>query len=163
MSRTAISFLVNYGYFPKGTPEADVRRQVEEYLSANGVRNSEFATIWEAIGEGAALHMTQPIGAHLRAVTERKPVLLRLKTEPDFEPMEIAMLSPAAKRHFKIFRDPFQDDVNSAEDVFLSEDQRYILEAMIQTAKAGGITAVIGESGSGKSTLRQAATASHRA
>lgn len=65
------------------------------------------------------------------------------------------MLSPAAKRHFKIFRDPFQDDVASPEDVFMSDEQRYILEAMIQTAKAGGITAVIGESGSGKSTLRK--------
>lgn len=65
------------------------------------------------------------------------------------------MLSPAAKRHFKIFRDPFQDDVNSPDDVFLSEDQRYVLEAMLQTAKAGGITAVIGESGSGKTTLRK--------
>jgi type II secretory pathway predicted ATPase ExeA len=30
-----------------------------------------------------------------------------------------------------------------------------VLEAMLQTAKAGGITAVIGESGSGKSTLRK--------
>jgi type II secretory pathway predicted ATPase ExeA len=65
------------------------------------------------------------------------------------------MLSPAAKRHFKIFRDPFQDDVNSPEDVYLSEDQRYVVEAMLQTAKAGGITAVIGESGSGKTTLRK--------
>jgi len=45
--------------------------------------------------------------------------------------------------------------VNSPEDVYLSEDQRYVLEAMLQTAKAGGITAVIGESGSGKTTLRK--------
>jgi len=65
------------------------------------------------------------------------------------------MLSPAAKRHFKLFRDPFNDDVNSPEDVYLSEDQRYVLEAMLQTAKGGGITAVVGESGSGKTTLRK--------
>ena len=53
------------------------------------------------------------------------------------------MLSPAAKRHFKIFRDPFQDDVNSPDDVYLSDEQRYILEAMLQTAKAGGIITAV--------------------
>jgi type II secretory pathway predicted ATPase ExeA len=65
------------------------------------------------------------------------------------------MLSPAAKKHFKLFRDPFQEDVTSPEDVFLSADQRYISEAMFTTAKHGGFLAVIGESGSGKTTLRK--------
>lgn len=154
MSRTAMSFLVNYGYFPKGTSEQDIKRQIEDYLAANGVRNDDFATIWEPMDEATSTHRAQPIGAHLRALSAR-PAPLRPKTVPDFDPMEIEMLSPAAKRHFKIFRDPFQDDVASPEDVFMSDEQRYILEAMIQTAKAGGITAVIGESGSGKSTLRK--------
>lgn len=65
------------------------------------------------------------------------------------------MLSPKAKRHFKIFRDPFLDDINGPEDVFMSESQHYVVEAMIQTALVGGITAGIGESGSGKTTLRK--------
>lgn len=65
------------------------------------------------------------------------------------------MLSPQAKRHFKLFRDPFSDDINSPEDVFMSESQHYVVEAMIQTALTGGITAAIGESGSGKTTLRK--------
>jgi type II secretory pathway predicted ATPase ExeA len=65
------------------------------------------------------------------------------------------MLSPLAKRHFKLFRDPFVDDVNSPDDIYMSESQQYVVEAMIQTALVGGITAAIGESGSGKSTLRK--------
>lgn len=65
------------------------------------------------------------------------------------------MLTPAAKKHFKLFRDPFQFDMNSTDDVFLSAEQRYIVEAMFQTAKHGGFLAIAGESGSGKSTLRK--------
>jgi type II secretory pathway predicted ATPase ExeA len=65
------------------------------------------------------------------------------------------MLSAAAKKQFHIFKDPFIDDVQSAEDIFLSAEQRYIRESMYTTAKHGGFLAVIGESGSGKTTLRR--------
>lgn len=63
------------------------------------------------------------------------------------------MLHPETKKHFSLFRDPFRDDVQDAQDVYLSADQRYIREAMYSTAKHGGFLAVIGESGSGKTTL----------
>lgn len=162
MSRTAVSLLINWGYWPKGTPEADLRRQIEAFLSARGIGDGEIATIWAAADDPEALRQAAPVGAHLRALDTRIPYPLRAsavndknKRAPLFAPMEIEMLSPAAKRHFKLFRDPFQDDVNSPDDVYLAEDQRYVLEAMLQTAKAGGITAVIGESGSGKTTLRK--------
>lgn len=158
MSRTAISLLINWGYWPKGTAEEKVREQIEAYLAVRGIGGDELATIWEAAEGEDVLRHSQPHGVHLRALEARKPYQERPRRaapEPEFEPMEVEMLSPAAKRHFKIFRDPFQDDVNSPEDVYLSEDQRYVLEAMIQTAKAGGITAVVGESGSGKTTLRK--------
>jgi type II secretory pathway predicted ATPase ExeA len=56
---------------------------------------------------------------------------------------------------FQLFRDPFQDDVHGPEDLFLGDDQRYIREAMFQTAKHGGFLAVVGESGAGKSVLRR--------
>ena len=162
MSQTAISLLINWGYWPKSTPTARVRQQVETFLAQHNVPDGEIATIWEPSGE-TDRHQQMPVGAHLRALDKRAPYQPRDKHStkkhavqaPEFDPMEIAMLTPAAKRHFKIFRDPFQDDVNSPDDVFLSEDQRYVLEAMLQTAKAGGITAVIGESGSGKTTLRK--------
>jgi type II secretory pathway predicted ATPase ExeA len=64
-------------------------------------------------------------------------------------------LSPAAKRHFNLFRDPFSDDVNEADDVFNSPTTRYVREYLWSTAKFGGFMAVVGESGAGKSTLRK--------
>lgn len=160
LSRTALSLLINWGYWPKGTSAEQIRPQVERYLTAHGVGADELATIWDAPG-GEDLYRHQHVeGIHPLGVTPPKffSVNASEKTPaktPDFAAMEISMLSPAAKRHFKIFRDPFQDDVSAPDDVFLSEDQRYVLESMLQTAKVGGITAVIGESGSGKTTLRK--------
>lgn len=161
ISRTAISLLINWGYYPKGTSEAAVKEQIEAFLRSRGIAEDQIASVWQPWEN--PVEIQQPVGRHLRALdaylpfpepTKRKTKAVT-HPEPDFEPMEIEMLSPAAKRHFKIFRDPFLDDINAAGDVFLSEDQRYVLEAMLQTAKAGGITCVIGESGSGKSTLRK--------
>ena len=64
-------------------------------------------------------------------------------------------LYPAAKKHFSFFRDPFADDVQSHEDIFVSPDIRYVREAVFQTSKHGGFMAVIAESGAGKSTIRR--------
>jgi type II secretory pathway predicted ATPase ExeA len=66
-----------------------------------------------------------------------------------------ASLSPQAKKHFALFRDPFADDVADPDDVFVSPDIRYVREAMFQTARHGGFMAVVGESGAGKTTLRR--------
>ena len=64
-------------------------------------------------------------------------------------------LSPAAKQHFKLFQNPFDNDVQAAEDVFANPDIRFVRDYMWLTAKQGGFIAVVGESGAGKSTLRR--------
>ena len=142
MSRSAMSFLLNDGIFPRGTPEHDIRRQIETRLAECGVGRNEIRVAWERADNGNDKTQTGRLPA------AGKPL-------QDFDPLEAEMLTPLAKRHFKLFRDPFGDEIASPDEVFLAEDQRYIVEAMLQTAKAGGITAVIGESGSGKSTLRK--------
>lgn len=63
-------------------------------------------------------------------------------------------LLPETKRAFGLFRDPF-DDLQSAEDMYVSPDIRYIREAMYQAARHDGFLAIVGESGAGKSTLRR--------
>lgn len=64
-------------------------------------------------------------------------------------------LTAETRKHFRIARDPFTNEMASEEDVYLSEDIRYVRAAMRQTARHGGMLAVIGESGGGKSTLRK--------
>ena len=63
-------------------------------------------------------------------------------------------LTPAARRHFKLVRDPF-DDPQTEEAVYLSDDGRYVLANMLDAALHGNFLAVVGESGSGKTTLRR--------
>ena len=65
------------------------------------------------------------------------------------------MLSLQARKKFKIVADPFTGDVTKAEDVYMTSDTRFIAEYLYQTARVGGMVALIGESGSGKTTIRR--------
>lgn len=63
-------------------------------------------------------------------------------------------LQPSTRKVFSLFRDPFEE-LQSAQDMWISPDIRYVRETMYQTARHGGFLAVVGESGAGKSTLRR--------
>lgn len=65
------------------------------------------------------------------------------------------MLTLQARKQFHLVVDPFVSDVTKAEDVFMNEGMTFIAEYLYQTARAGGMLALIGESGSGKTTLRR--------
>lgn len=65
------------------------------------------------------------------------------------------MLTQEALKHFHLFRDPFSDDVRSAEDVFLTQEYRYVLGSMRHAALDQGIVAVVADSGAGKTTMRR--------
>jgi type II secretory pathway predicted ATPase ExeA len=73
---------------------------------------------------------------------ETKPMLIRCQA-----------LLPATRKHFKLLRDPFKDDLRSPDDIFLSGEIRMVREAMWLKAQCGGLMAIVGESGSGKTTL----------
>jgi len=150
ISRSAISFLLNHNRWPTRTNRADLVTHVERQLRALGVDDEAIASAWDADQRG----------------DDNLPVLMRRKAgaaldwinpEPELPPKlpETEMLTPEATQLFRLPRDPFTDDVQGAEDVFLSADQRYIREAMYQAARHGGFLAVIGESGAGKTTLRR--------
>jgi type II secretory pathway predicted ATPase ExeA len=67
------------------------------------------------------------------------------------------MLNLNTRKVFGIFKDPFTDDVITASDVYLNDGSRFAAEYLFQTARVGGMLALIGESGSGKSTIRRLA------
>ncbi|STZ09327.1 Uncharacterised protein [Moraxella caprae] len=64
-------------------------------------------------------------------------------------------LNPQTRRHFGLAKDPFDDEIRSSDDIFKSDDVRYIRERLYDVASNGGFLAVIGESGAGKSTLHE--------
>lgn len=67
------------------------------------------------------------------------------------------MLSLEARKKYGLVRDPFIDDVSCADDVYLTDNSSFAAEYLYQTAKVGGMVALIGESGSGKTTIRRLA------
>lgn len=69
--------------------------------------------------------------------------------------LEAEMLTHASLKYFKLFRNPFLNDIREAKDVYLSDDSRYLLAAMRDAARNQGILALVGDSGAGKSVLRK--------
>lgn len=68
---------------------------------------------------------------------------------------EVSMLTPEAKKAFKLFKDPFIDDIQSESDIYMSDEHRYIEAAMLDAARHSGFLAVVGDVGSGKTIIRK--------
>lgn len=64
-------------------------------------------------------------------------------------------LTPEARTHFKLPRNPFQDDVQSPDDVYQTPSVRYVRACLLDAATHHGFVAVVGESGAGKTTLAE--------
>lgn len=140
VSPAACAQLLNHEQWPRTTPREALVNAGVDFLREQGLSKQEAEAAFES-AEPARSNAPEPLGI---PTAEDETMLLRRQG-----------LHPAARKHFSIFRDPFSEDVQAADDVFVSPDIRYVREALFQTAKHGGFLAVIGESGAGKSTLRR--------
>lgn len=92
-----------------------------------------------AIGEAPAVDSSTPASTE-----EDIPMLLQKQT-----------LTPEARAHFNLPRDPFTDDVQTGADVFQTANVRYVRTVLLDAALHHGFVAITGESGAGKSTLAE--------
>ena len=76
-------------------------------------------------------------------------------TQQPWEYPEMQVLTQQARQLFRLPKSPFVDDVQNRDDVYLSDEQRYIRQTMLFAAKQAGFVAIIGESGAGKTTLKR--------
>jgi len=142
-SVATINRLVSRAEWP-GNPETalHLRAAIESFLTARGLPAidafKKALPRTNATGPVAPAELPE-LSHHNEDIT----MLLRRHT-----------LTQAARQHFELPADPF-DDIQEAADVFISGDIRYVRDAMFGTAMRGGFMAVIGESGAGKSTLRE--------
>ena len=130
-SKPMLVAVVNHGRWPKKGADK-LRENLKQYFETNG---ADIPDCLRNEPNAAPAHPNE---------SEDKEMLLRKAT-----------LTQAAKQHFGLRRDPFNDEIQSADDVYMTPDVRYVREAMFQTACHGGFVAVVGESGAGKSTLRE--------
>lgn len=135
VSRTAISLLLSRGIWPSRRRRAFTAR-LDAFLTQHGITDAKKKAPKRSNARGPVVPPTTE--------DERNDTMLLRK----------ATLSPAARQHFKLARDPFTECREPA-DVFLSADARYVREAMWSTVRHGGFLGVVGESGAGKTTLRE--------
>lgn len=173
ISEASVSLMVNHGRLPKGCDRATLVARIRAHLVALGATQAQ-AVGATRIARGATRATTRtqnevPAGSrsnatpqaavradeHAAAHSGPRPVNPEAESEDTPMLLKKHVLSALARQHFKITRDPFNEELATAEDVFRSEDIRYVQAAMRSTARHGGMLAVIGESGAGKSTLLQ--------
>lgn len=146
MSQGTLAQIINHDDWPKLTERKVIEAQIKAFLFAHGAHNGHIRNLFKNEDSSTAPSAKTEAAPEEHQSTNEKEsadMLLRKHT-----------LTSEAKRKFRIPRDPFTDEMQSDADVFLSDDIRYVRATIRQTAKHGGMLAVIGESGAGKSTLR---------
>ena len=155
LSASAVSGMLKWNRFLKATPKESIVKQTASFLKSKGVSAGEIKTAFDEELDNEkrksatsrnkkSPHEISLVGGHVSLSDELQNTT------------EVVMLSQDAKRHFKLSRNPFKDDMNGIDDVFMSTQHRTILLAMRQAARFGGLIAVVGESGAGKSVMRNA-------
>ncbi|MGD0278087.1 MAG: AAA family ATPase [Smithella sp.] len=159
LSRAAINLVINRGYIPK--EKADFKYSIEIEINKN-----RRAVQWLNDRKLTIFNIWNPLGKDLRNVspaadnqkmweTRKNPAMVPGNPEQLKLSVEVEMIKPEAMKYFKMFRNPFIDDVLKESDIYMSEEHRYIEAAMLDAARHGGFLAVIGEVGSGKSVMRR--------
>ena len=140
LASATIAQWLNFEIWPKKPTTLELKAKVVEFLKAKTIEfdGSIFTTVAIDVAN------LNPDAINRVSTQEGIDMLLRKQT-----------LSQAARKHFGIMRSPFDNEIQSAEDVFMTPDGRYVRECLWSTAKNGGFLAIVGESGAGKSTLRK--------
>ena len=147
VSTATVAQIVNHDEWPKSFDRAALMARISDFLAAAG---ATFDELFEAFLPEEVVGQTRANAPAPVSQQQTKPDL----SQEDSMLLRKQTLHPATKKHFSLFRDPFADDaIESADDMFLSPDIRYVRESMLMTAKHGGLLAVVAESGSGKTTL----------
>ncbi|APC14554.1 transposase [Pseudomonas frederiksbergensis] len=141
LSSAAVAQLLNHGQWPRSLDNEELQGRIRVFLTEAGANDADIANAFEEVdlpcsSTADPAQVNEPSG-------EDEPMLLPKQT-----------LLPSTRKVFSLFRDPFEE-LQSAQDMWVSPDIRYVRETMYQTARHGGFLAVVGESGAGKSTLRR--------
>lgn len=156
-SRQVVWRVLSHDYMPKRpTSRAKIIRRFEEWVAGSPdamawleAQGLEISAIWD--------HYDAPIGENQFGHPQ---VILPMGDPTTLETRkDIEMISGSTMKHFKLFKNPFLNDVTSERDIYLSQEHRFLKEMMLDSAKYSGFIAVVGGVGSGKSVMRKAVAA----
>lgn len=156
ISSATVSLICNYDQWPRSRSQTkeDLIPKIVEFLEKNDATEAQIARAFDRVygnpngGEqqkrgNAAV---APYSPGQQANQEQEDLMTLLRHQ---------RLTQEARQQFRILRDPFVNEMSGSEDVYVSDDIRYVRSAVRQTAQHGGMLAVTSESGGGKSTIRK--------
>jgi type II secretory pathway predicted ATPase ExeA len=141
LSGPTIAQLLNHGCWPRRQDGDELRGRIRVFLSEAGANDAAIADAFDEV---------EPLCADSAGPVPEN----ELSREDEVMLLPKQALQLSTRKAFGVFRDPF-DELQCAQDMWVSPDIRYVREVMYQTARHGGFLAVEGESGAGKSTLRR--------
>ena len=143
VSAPLINLFVNHGQRPKKNPE-QFQAKFIELLEAKGIAADQ---IQQAIDAANAIAANDQAASNDKADDTQQEQLMLLRKQT---------LTPAAKKHFRLFKNIFDEPIRSAAELFNNGDINYVRESMWQAAKGNSsFIAVVGQSGAGKTTLHR--------
>ncbi|ENU87435.1 ExeA family protein [Acinetobacter sp. CIP 102129] len=143
VSVSAVNLFVNHGQRPKKNPE-QFQAKFIELLEAKGIATDQ---IQQAIDAANAIAANDQAASNDKADDTQQEQLMLLRKQT---------LTPAAKKHFRLFKNIFDEPIRSAAELFNNGDINYVRESMWQAAKGNSsFIAVVGQSGAGKTTLHR--------
>lgn len=149
LSRSVLSRIVAHREWPaKGAAQA--RRAMDTLLRSKGASPTQLLALYAA---PAHKEVGPDVVEHVEADPPVTPVTQTQGEDPML--LQNAALTPEARAHFALPRNPFVDDVASSDDVFQTASVRYVRASLMDAALHHGFVGVVGESGAGKSTLAE--------
>lgn len=160
ISRSSLYSLATHGIWPARKDPAVLAAQLRDAMRERGATAEDLEDLFERVPHAppATAHATdepaQPAGRRRRRSAAATADQSTDKDEDDTMLLPKQALTPQARRHFKLFTNPFDGEVTTDEQMFVGDDIAYVREATWQCAQTGGFVAVCGESGAGKTTLQ---------
>jgi len=135
----SISNLANHGVFPT----VQTRRYYRDRIEA-GLRSMEISTggIWNPLPPAQDCDGHECLSTKAKVRKKRKEVVVRKEK-----------ILRSTLKHFKLFKDPFDRQFESVENIYVSPEFRSAEDVLLDAAHHGEFVALCGPSGSGKTTL----------
>ena len=151
VSTATISLAINFNRWPKARiSESALKERIRQYLTLLGASPE---TVAATFNEAPAAPRANAELQAMAQATHSGPQNSQFKDE-EMLPRKHT-ITPDARDYFNLDRDPFNNEVRSAADLWMNDNIRRVRAAVRNVAQHGGMLAVIAESGAGKSTLRK--------
>lgn len=158
LSPTTMFTVISDGVWPQRMSPDEIARHSDKLEKL-------FVTTARIPGTVARQAIARLMPEELRASVVASPPTPRRKTHPqthtapqtlDEEPpmlMAKQTLTPAARKAFALFTNPFDGEVVDDSQMYVNGEIAYVREACMQAAIGGRFVAVVSESGGGKTTM----------